>query len=211
MKLLLHPLMMPIYTFVLYLEIERQSYVVDYKAMILQQVLLLSAMICASLLPTWRTQIKSPLVNIHATISARIIAAIALALVLVTSTIAILAYRTNTWGATYILTIFLLPTFINIISGDAAVQISQRLANTFLAQSNAAPTSYIGALSGFTIMIGYKTSADTFWPFVISLLMIALYTTFIYDDDNEQPSRAPQMYWYAIGMAQAVLLMMIDF
>ena len=211
LRLLLHPLVMPIYTFALYLEIERQSYVVDYKIMIIQQVLLLAAMVCASLLPTWRTQMKSPLVNIHATIGSRIIAAIALTIVFTTSTLAINAYRTNTWGAPFILTIFIFPTLVNIMSGEAAAHISRRLANTFLARSNAAPPAYIGALSGFSIIIGIKTSSDTFWPFVISLLMIALQATFHKDDGETPPSHAPQMYWYAIGLAQAVLLMMIGF
>ena len=207
---------MPLYTFVLYLEIERQSYVVDYKAMIIQQVLLLAAMICASLLPYRRTNGKCPLTDIHSPISAKIITAIALIILFVTTTLAIRAYRTYTWGASFILTIYILPTLLNIASGDAAAQISQRLADTFVAKCNAAPPAYIGALSAFTIIIGYKTSADTFWPFVISLLMIALYATFHKDDDETpsdetQPHHAPLIYWYGIGMVQATLLMLIGF
>ena len=39
MKLLLHPLVMPIYTLALYYEIERQSYVVDYAKVIWLEVI----------------------------------------------------------------------------------------------------------------------------------------------------------------------------
>ncbi len=202
---------MPIYTFMLYLEIERQSYVVDYKMMIIQQVLLLSAMVCSNLLSYRRTQGKSPLTDIHSPISAKITTAIALIIVFVTSTLSINTLRTNTWGDTYILAIFIIPTLLNIVSGDAAAQISQKLSDTFITKSNAAPPAYIGALSGYTIIIGYKTTADTFWPFVISLLMMALHATFCHDTDHDNNSNAaPQLYWYAIGIVQATAIMFCD-
>ena len=195
----------------LYLEIERQSYVVNYTVMIIQQVLLLSAMVCANLLSYRRTQGKSPLIDIHSPISAKITTAIALTLVFVTTTLSINAARTNTWGATFILTIYIIPTLLNIISGDAAAQISQKLSGSFLTKCNAAPAAYIGALSAYTIIIGYKTTADTFWPFVISLLMIALHATFCRNSDDETNSNTSyQLYWYAIGIIQATAIMFCD-
>ena len=212
MKLLLHPLAMPLYTFLLYMEIERQSYVVDYTSVIWLLASLLLSLLLANLLTYWNMQGKSTLTDIHSPISAKIITAVAILISFAAATFALVALGTYTKGAKAVLMIFVLPTLLNITSGDAAARMLPRLSGTFVARSNAAPASFIGALSGFTIMIGYKTSADTFWPFVISLLMIALHTTLHKTDDENMPrSNAAQLYWYTIGITQAVALMCWDF
>ena len=212
MKLLLHPLAIPLYTFLLYMEIERQSYVVDYMSVIWLLALLLLSMLCANMLPYWSTQGKSPLVDVHSPILAKTVTAVAMIISFVTATIAINALGTYTKGAKAILPIYIFPTILNIMSGDAAARIAPRLSGTLVAKCNAAPASFIGALSGFTIMIGYKTSTDTFWPFVISLLMIALRATLHKTDDENTPqTNTAQLTWYIIGIAQAVALMCWDF
>ena len=215
MKLLLHPLAMPIYTFALYLEIERQSYVVDYISMIWLQASLLTMMLLVCYLSCRNFKDQSPLLNIHSTPLAKVILAIAMTAVYLFITFCFVVKRTNTWGASFTLLIYVIPTWLNIISGDAAARMFPSASDSFFARCNAAPPAYIGALSGYTIMIGYKTSADTFWPFVISLLMITLYATFCSKpaddtdntDKNTPPSAAPQLYWYGIGIAQTVFLM----
>ena len=212
LKLLLHPLVMPIYTLALYYEIERQSYVVDYAKVIWLEVMLMLSMICINFLTYQHTDGKSPLTDIHSSLSARIINATTLIIIYAITTFSIYAYRPYTRGYIHVMMIYVIPTLLNIFSGDAASKISNRLASTFFSRCNAAPPAFIGALSGFTIMIGYKTSADTFWPFIISLLMMALHATFCnYNDEDSKSNAAPQLYWYAIGIMQAVILMMWDF
>ena len=212
MKLLLHPLVMPLYAFLLYMEIERQSYVFDYKAVLWLTLMLAASFACVHQLTYQRNEGRSPLTDLHSSLTVRIINAAALLVIIGVTTFSIIALRTYTWGARHVLTIFILPTLLNIISGDATARFSSRLAKTFFAKCNAAPSTFIGAFSAFTIIVGSKTGIDTFWPFVITLLMMALRATFINsDDDGTTNDTAAQIYWYAIGIIQAVALMLLFF
>jgi len=205
MKLLLHPLAMPIYTFALYLEIERQSYVVNYVSAIVAEAMLLLLMLLSDRMLQTPQKDGSPLVNVRSTAGARIAMAISNTIVFVTITFIIKRMGLYTWGSPYTLLIYIVPTWLNIFSGAATEQISARLSRSFAAQGNAAPSAFIGALSGFTIMIGYKTGTDTFWPFVITLLMFTLSAMFPYNDTETRHNH--QIYWYIAGAAQAVAIM----
>ena len=207
MKLLLHPLAMPIYTFALYLEIERQSYVVNYIAALVAEGMLLLLMLLSDRMLQTQKKSGSPLVNVQSAAGARVAMAVSNTIVFVTITFIIKRMGLYTWGSPYILLIYIVPSWLNIISGAAAAQISGRLASSFAAKSNAAPSAFIGALSGFTIMIGYKTGTDTFWPFVITLLMFTLSAMFPYNDTETRHSH--QIYWYITGAAQAVAIMLL--
>ncbi|MCR5456276.1 MAG: hypothetical protein K6F33_14945 [Bacteroidales bacterium] len=205
MKLLLHPLAMPIYTYALFMEIERQSYVFHYMSAIVAEIILLILFIMSDRIIRIPKQGGSPLVNIQSPIGARIAIAISITITLVTVTLIIQRMSLYTWGSQYILLIYIMPAILNIMSGAATVQISTRLAKTFAAQGNAAPPAFIGALSGFTIMMGYKTGIDTFWAFVISLLMFTL-STMTYTSDSETKSNH-HFYWYVAGAAQAAAIL----
>ena len=203
---------MIIYAYALYMEIERQSYVLNYKEVLWLLGLLTASFISLHYVTHQRADGHPPLTDVHSPLKVKIINTTLLILVLSATTFSIIALRTYTWGAKYVLTIFILPALLNIMSGDATAAISTRLSKTFVAKCNAAPPTFIGALSAFIIMTGYKTGIDTFWPFAISLLMMALRATFINSDDDQTPnSTAAQLYWYAIGIIQATALMLINF
>ncbi len=205
MKLLLHPLAMPIYTYALFMEIERQSYVFHYMSAIVAAIILLLLFVLADRMTRVPKQCGSPMVNIQSPLVPRIAIAISITISLVVITFIIKSMNLYTWGSQYILLIYILPAMLNIISGAATAQISERLSHTFAAKGNAAPPAFIGALSGFTIMIGYKTGIDTFWSFVISLLMFTI-STMIDNNDHETKSNH-HFYWYAAGAAQAVAIL----
>jgi len=199
---------MPLYTFALFLELERQAYVVDYKIAIGAQLMLLSLLILSGLSIRAPRQIGAPLVSIHSPRAARIAIAASLVIVFGATTLIISAMGAYTWGSRYILIIYIIPTILNIISGDAAGQTMPRLTETLISQSNAAPPAYLGALSGFTIIIGHKTGYDTFWPFVITLLMFTLHATFCTDHTERSPQS--QLLWYVTGAAQAAAIMYFE-
>ncbi len=202
MKLLLHPLVMPVYTLALYMEIERQSYVINYTVAFGSVVMLILLMLLSEI--TFRSQHKysSPFANVESKAMPRITMALSVAIVLTTITFVITSTKPYTWGAKYILIIYILPSLFNIFSGAAAGQISKRLDNTFAAKSNAAPPAFIGALSGFTIMIGYKTGIDSFWTFVITLLMFTLQSA-----SADRTINKPQIIWYTAGLMQSAAIL----
>lgn len=207
MKLLLHPLAMPIYTFALFMEIERQSYVIKYETAIIAFLMLLTLMILTDQILKKNSQEGSPLVNIQSPLGPRIAIAASITTTLIATTFIIKKMGLYTWGSQYILLIYIIPAILNITSGAATAQISERLSQTFTAKNNAAPGAFAGALSGFTIMIGYKTGTDTFWAFVITLIIHTL-STITYENKNEQTYKH-QTIWYIAGATQAAAIMYI--
>jgi hypothetical protein len=57
-------------------------------------------------------------------------------------------------------------------------------------------------LSGFTIMIGYKTGIDSFWTFVITLLMFTLQSA-----SADRTINKPQIIWYTAGLMQSAAIL----
>jgi hypothetical protein len=207
MKRLLHPLAMPFYSFALFIELERQSYSIQF-APVAMLVVMMVCMIMLAILIVQNTtksesKTKSTLSNNDATIASKITEASLLSVAYIVATYQITQHLSfYTWGAHCIYITYILPTWLNILSGKSLSTLKPNMQGKYPSDNNIAPPAYIGTLTGFTIMIGHKTSADTFWPFTISLLLFTLWATFC-----NKTKLSHSIYSYLLGTTQSILIM----
>lgn len=190
-NILTHPLSIPVYTYALFVEMERQSYVLN-AAQLLMALMLVIFMVLGHMLISdinkGKTDSSLSLPESSKTKKTISVAILSTAFILTTLT-ALFYVPFYTWGAYLVFAIFILPSLL-MLSGK-----------TLLSAGNC------GAMSGFTIVIGYKTSTDTFWPFVISLFIFTI--TVYLNTGKNNTSFSNQAIAYAAGILQAIFIMFI--
>ncbi len=209
---LFHPLLIPIYAFTFYIELERQSYSIE-----LIQVLMIAALaVCSSWLITLlsndfcgrRQEQSDPLINIQAGILPRLIVAaghtISYAVLYIMTSKMQSAYN---WGAGCVFPIFILPMWLNVFSGKGLSAMFPKMEGRFPANICLAPGAFLGTLSGFTIALGHKNSADTFTLFTISMLITAIVAHHHIAKHNGQLSHI--LYGYLAGIIPSIIIMFI--
>jgi len=210
MRILTHPAMIPILAYAFIIELERQSYSIN-----LSYVLMIIAYAAAML---WICDFfvnrmcrknnteNHPLTHYLTPLKPRILVAAAFTLIFACLTIATQKVEyIYTWGDKFIFSLFIVPTWLNVMSGEGIKRIIPSAGNTFISKINVAPSGYIGTLSALVINVGYKTGIDTFWPFVITLLLFTL-EAFFSMRQSGVGFRGP-IFCYLIGFAQAIIIM----
>lgn len=212
MKKLLHPFLIPFYTFAFFMELERQSYSIN----IIIMLLILGSAICATAASAMFSREigrrsadeHDPLTDPEAGLRMRITMAAFLALCYGAETYMLTHPEfTYNWGARYIFAIYIIPAILNIFSGNGLKAISPRLSESAIAQMCLAPYTFIGSASGFVIMVGHKTSTDTTLPFIIALVLFTLMAYLGIANNSERLSGT--ICGYLLGMAQAIIAMFI--
>ena len=209
-----HPLMIPFYAFWLMMEIERQSYSLD---LLKNAMLLLVMFIVIVLYPyifKFNFSFKSTdgLEDIEADFRTRITFALYLSVFYVVFSVLINHLSTQhdcfyTWGFKCVFYIFLCPLWVNIFSGNAFKQIFPKHQNLFLGNINVAPGAFVGALSGLILMLGYNEGLDTFWPFIISLLIFGASGMYYVSKYSQRFSF--HFYAYLFGFLQSAIIVLI--
>ncbi len=161
--------------------IERQSYVIDYTKILVQYGMVIAIAIIS--LFTMRMEKMQTLKERITAATCMVAAYIGAAYVLQMPGLGL-----YTWGVIYTMIIYIIPTII-------------------LTFCDSAPAAHIGALAGYAAIVGFKTGTDTFWPFVITLLMLALHSTFT--TPNDQKHLKSDLLFFIIGIAQAIGIMAI--
>ncbi len=204
--------MVPLLSYAFIIELERQSYSINL-SYVLMIVAYAGAMlwICdffVNRMCRKANTINRPLTHYLTPIRPRILVASVFTVIY-----AFLTMATNhveyiyTWGGKYIFSLFILPTWMNIFSGRGISTIMPSTENTFIAKTNIAPEAYIGSLSALVINVGYKTGNDTFWPFVITLMLFTL-EAFFSMRESGVGFRGP-IFCYLLGIIQAFIIMFI--
>ncbi|MBQ3657685.1 MAG: hypothetical protein II956_12710 [Bacteroidales bacterium] len=194
MKLLFHPLIIPFYAFCLMCEMERQSYSPDLSRTLYMVVFVFTVFVLFPHITKFQFSIKKTdaLWDIEADTKTKIqYACILTGGYLAVSYMLESVEFFNTAGAENIFTVFIIPLWLNVIP----------------AKTNYAAPLFIGALSGFILIIGYKAGTDTFWPFVISLLIFSVCAMYRIDKENEKFSH--HIYGFLVGAAQAAGIFLI--
>jgi hypothetical protein len=107
----------------------------------------------------------------------------------------------NTAGGENIFTVFIIPLWLNVLSAGGFREVFPKRKKCFLAKLNSAPPVFSGALSGFVLMTGYRSGTDTFWPFVISLLIFSFGA--MYGIDKREEKFQHHVYGFFIGVIQS--------
>ena len=208
----IHPLIIPIYAFAFYIELERQSYSID-----LIPVLIIIAMTAILSWITMRISREAchnngndldPLTNINAGIKPRLIVATGLTIAYISAHLMCIRMQTAyNWGISLVFPIFIIPTWINVLSGRGLQNLMPGMEGKFPANICLAPASYLGTLSAFTIILGHKNSADTFILFTITMLLTAIEAHHHMARHNGRLSHI--LYGYLIGIIPSIIIMFI--
>ncbi|MBQ9213500.1 MAG: hypothetical protein IJ150_06140 [Bacteroidales bacterium] len=210
MKLLIHPLIMPFYAFCLMCEMERQSYATDLSKTIYMTIFVFIVFVLFPFITKFQFSPKHPdgLWDIESDFRTRLQYALILSAGYLGLTWAVEEMGFfNTTGYKNIFTVFITPLVLNIFSGEGFRQCFPQKENFFLTKFNIAQPTFIGALSGFCLLIGYKAGTDTFWPFVISLLIFTL--SAIYCIDKRQEKYQHHIYGLLFGCTQAAIILLL--
>ncbi|MEE3447754.1 MAG: hypothetical protein VZQ51_03985 [Bacteroidales bacterium] len=194
MKLLIHPLIIPFYAFCLMYELERQTYAPDLTAAVYMSLFIFTVFVIFPYVSKFQFSAKKAdaLWDTDADIRTRIqYACILTGGYLAASYMLESIEFFNTMGAENIFTVFILPLWLNVFS----------------AKDNYAASLFSGSLSGLIPVIGYKAGTDTFWPFVISLLIFSLST--MYRIDKEKAKFSHSIYGFFIGATQAAAIFLL--
>ncbi|MBQ3691165.1 MAG: hypothetical protein II937_15050 [Bacteroidales bacterium] len=210
MKFFIHPLIIPFYAFCLMTEFERQSYSLDITAMIQLMLVMFLTLVLFPYLTKFQFSFSKPdaLWDIAAGFQVRLHYALGLTIFyLVLSYMIDYIKFFNTWGSKYIFVVYVLPVWINIFSGAGFLHFFKKWPRCFLAKVNFAQSAYFGALCGFIVIFGYKAAIDTFWPFVIALLLFSISSMYLINNRLQKFSH--HLYCYVLGLIQAVIILVL--
>lgn len=194
MKLLIHPLIIPFYAFCLMYEMERQTYAPDLTASVYMTLFIFTVFVIFPFVTKFQFSMQKAdaLWDKDTDIKTRVqYACILTGGYLAASYMLESIEFFNTAGAENIFTVFILPLWLNV----------------FPAKENYAAPLFTGSLSGLVPVIGYKAGTDTFWPFVISLLIFSLCAMYRIDKDNAKFSH--QIYGFLLGAGQAAAIFLL--
>lgn len=224
MKFFIHPLIIPFYSFCLMAELERQSYAIAIKPLLI----MLGVMFVVLVLYPYFTRFSfgagkdevryDGLFDVDASLRTRAIYAFTLTSFYIAYAFMV-DYISNMgsefgssiyanfqlWGYKYLFYLFLAPLWVNLLSGKGFVTIFPKYENFFLAKINVAPSAYIGTMAGLILMLGYRSGNDTFWPFVIALWLFAF--SCMYHVNKNFQRFSYHSYSFLFGIVQAVLIL----
>ncbi|MCQ2251570.1 MAG: hypothetical protein MJZ66_10755 [Bacteroidales bacterium] len=212
MRFLTHPAMIPLLSYAFIIELERQSYSINI-SYVLMIVAYAGAMlwICdffVNRMCRKADTVNRPLTHYLTPLKPRLLVAAMFTVIFTCLTVATQRVEyIYTWGDKYIFSLFILPTWMNVLSGEGIRTLIPSTSDTFIAKTNIAPAAYIGALSALVIMVGYKTGNDTFWPFVITLMLFTLEAHFSMKESGG--GFLGPIFSYLLGSIQAFIIMFI--
>ena len=210
MKILIHPLIIPFYAFCLMCEIERQSYALEPWKTLYMLLFVLAVSVVFPYLTRFQFSDKKPdaLWDTSAGLKSRLQYAFIL-----TATYMVFSYmieETDFFNAASkipLFSVFIIPLWLNVLSGGGFLKIFPKRGNFFFAKINLAQPTFSGSLSVFVLMTGYKEGIDTFWPFVISLLIFSAASSYRITRENEQFSH--HLYGFSFGAVQTAVLFLV--